>query len=178
MSAGSPARLAPLTHDPSPPLGGEGRERGSGNVRSEIVRTVVVALGNPDRGDDGVGPAVIRELGSRPGVEAWEAIRGGLPLAQALVGFERALVVDASPSLPVGKMELAPLLTTGEASSLHGMGLAQALGALRAAGFPVPETWALAIGVNEHLPFGRGLSLEVSQAVPKAVAEVNRWLAN
>ncbi len=204
MNAGSPADLvlgndllsAPLTLDPSPthggegkalqdsspPAGAEGRERGS--VRSEIARTVVVALGNPDRADDGVGPAVIEALGPHPEVEVWEAIRGGLPLAQALVGFDRALVVDACPALAVGEVALIPLFTAhgpriaGHGSWLHGMSLSQALEALGTAGFSVPETWALAIGVEGALPFGRGLSPEVARAVPAAVAEVNRWLAN
>lgn len=145
---------------------------------------VVVGLGNPDRADDGVGPAVIQALAARPGIAVWEAIRGGLPLAQSLVGFERALIVDACPALPVGEVALIPLFpengprTTDHGSWLHGMGLAQGLAALRTAGFPVPETWALAIGVERELPFGRGLSPEVAQAVPQAVAEVKRWLTN
>jgi len=148
------------------------------------ARCVIVALGNPDRADDGVGPAVVRALGPRPEVEVWEAIRGGLPLAQALVGFARALVVDACPALPVGEVALVPLFpehgsrTTDHGFWLHGMGLAQALSALEMAGLPVPETWALAIGVEADLPFRRGLSPEVARAVPEAVAEVNRWLAN
>lgn len=148
------------------------------------ARAVVVALGNPDRGDDGVGPAVVRALGPRPEIEVWEAIRGGLPLAQALVGVARALVVDACPALPVGEVALLPLFpgsgprTPDDGRWLHGMGLAQALAALQMAGVPVPETWALAIGVEPELPFRRGLSPEVARAVPEAVAEVNRWLAN
>jgi len=145
---------------------------------------VIVALGNPDRADDGVGPAVIRALGPRPEVEVWEAIRGGLPLAQALAGFDRALVVDACPALPVGEVALIPLFpangprATDHGSWVHGMGLSHALAALHTAGLPVPETWALAIGVDGALPFRRGLSPEVARAVPVAVAEVNRWLAN
>jgi hydrogenase maturation protease len=145
---------------------------------------VVVSLGNPDRADDGVGPAVIQAIAPPPGVEVWEAIRGGLPLAQALVGFDRALVVDACPALPAGAVALIPLFTdhgqriTDHGSWLHGMGLAQGLATLRTAGLPVPETWALAIGVDGDLPFQRGLSPAVAQAVPAAVAEVNRWLAN
>lgn len=149
-----------------------------------LARIVIVALGNPDRADDGVGPAVIRALTPPPGVEVWEAIRGGLPLAQALVGFRRALIVDACPALPVGELALIPLAPEGgsritdHGTWLHGIGFPQALAALAAAGMPVPETWALAIGVEGDPPFRRGLSPEVGRAVPQAVAEVNRWLAN
>ncbi|MCX7750844.1 MAG: hydrogenase maturation protease [Candidatus Bipolaricaulota bacterium] len=143
---------------------------------------LVVALGNPDRGDDGVGPAVVRALGPQPGVEVWEAVRGGLPLAEALVGYERALVVDACPALPVGEVALVPLFDGRSVPAgerwLHGLGLAQGLALLAAAGRPVPATWALAIGVPTDLPFRRGLSPKVARAVPHAVAEVKRWLAN
>lgn len=145
---------------------------------------VVVGLGNPDRADDGVGPAVVRELPPCPEVEVWEAIRGGLPLAQSLVGFRWALIVDAAPSLPVGEVALFPLAPengsriTDHGTWLHGMGLAQALAALRTVGIAIPEVWALAIGVASELPFRRGLSPEVARAVPAAVAEVQRWLAN
>jgi len=162
---------------------------------------VIVGLGNPDRADDGVGPAVVRALGC-PEAEVWEAIRGGLPLAQSLLGFRRALIVDAASSLPVGEVALfslspgasatsgtstdatralgvaSQLVCDGSAGWPHGMGLAQALAALRAAGLDVPEVWALAIGVTPELPFRRGLSPEVARAVPVAVAEVQRWLAN
>lgn len=151
---------------------------------------VVVALGNPDRGDDGVGPAVIRELGPCPEEEVWEAIKGGLPLAQALVGFPRALIVDAAPFLPVGEVALFPLTPLWEmggrgtpregggsgAGWPHGLGLTQALAALRAAGLDIPEVWALGIGIPPDPPFRRGLSPEVRRAVPRAVAEVRRWL--
>lgn len=163
---------------------------------------VVVGLGNPDRADDGVGPAVVRAIGSCPGTEVWEAIRGGLPLAQSLLGFRRALIVDAAPSLPVGEVALFPLSPGASAASgtspdatrdrsiasqlvgdgsavwPHGMGLVQALATLRIAGLAIPEVWALAIGVAPELPFRRGLSPEVARAVPVAVAEVQRWLAN
>lgn len=141
-----------------------------------------MALGNPDRGDDGVGPAVVRALGPEPGVEVWEAVRGGLPLAEALVGYERALVVDACPDLPVGELALVSLFDGEPVPEggrwLHGLGLAQGLALLREAGLPVPRTWALAIGVPADPPFGRELSPEVARAVPRAVAEVKRWLAN
>ena len=59
---------------------------------------------------------------------------------------------------------------------LHRLGLAEALAALAQAGFPVPECWALAIGIPADPPFGEGLSPQVAAAVPRAVEEVKRWL--
>ncbi|MCD5408947.1 hydrogenase maturation protease [Candidatus Bipolaricaulota bacterium] len=165
----------------------------------------VVALGNPYRTDDGVGPAVLRLLEetrhasrvTRHEVDLLESAHGGLPLAQALVGYARALIVDAAPFLPPGELSLLPLhphpnpsrgregcspalggrgLGGGGTMELHSLGLAEALAALAQAGFPVPECWALAIGIPGDPPFGEGLSPQVAAAVPRAVEEVKRWL--
>lgn len=141
---------------------------------------LVVALGNPDRGDDGVGPAVVRALGSQPGVEVWEALRGGLPLAEALVGYDRALVVDACPDLPVGELALVSL--DGEpgpegGGGFTGWGLPRGSPSSGRRGSRSPGRGRLRSG-SRRTPFGRGLSPEVARAVPRAVAEVRKWLAN
>ena len=149
------------------------KERASCGGRAQVV----VGLGNPDRSDDGVGPAVVQALGSVE-AEVWESLRTGLPLAQALVGFRRALVVDGAPFLPAGEFALFPLGPEQGSSYPHGLGLAQALELLAWAGQEVPEVWALAIGIPADPPFGRGLSPEVARAVSAAVAEVKKWLEN
>ena len=190
------------------------------------ARAAVVALGNPYRGDDGVGPAVLRALrsvireplsvtryplsvksgeayatstvpgsrltdhgsritdyGSRiTDYDLLESAHGGLPLAQALVGYRRALIVDAAPFLPAGELLLFPITDHGSRITdhvqwLHGLGLPEAFSALEKAGFAVPECWALAIGVPPDPPFGEGLSPEVAAAVPRAVEEVKAWLS-
>ena len=183
------------------------------------ARVAVVALGNPYRGDDGVGPAVLRALrsvireplsvtryplsvksgeayatsavpgsrltdhGSRiTDYDLLESAHGGLPLAQALVGYRRALIVDAAPFLPPGELLLFPITDHGSRITdhvqwLHGLGLPEAFSALEKAGFAVPECWALAIGVPPDPPFGEGLSPEVAAAVPRAVEEVKAWLS-
>ena len=175
------------------------------------ARVAVVALGNPYRGDDGVGPAVLRALrsvireplsvtryplsvksgeayatsavpGSRlTDYDLLESAHGGLPLAQALVGYRRALIVDAAPFLPPGELLLFPITDHGSRITdhvqwLHGLGLPEAFSALEKAGFAVPECWTLAIGVPPDPPFGEGLSPEVAAAVPRAVEEVKAWL--
>ena len=145
-------------------------------------KVVVVGLGNPYRTDDGVGIEVIRRLEGAVEAEVWEAARGGLPLAQALLGYSRVLVVDAAPFLPAGEVSLVPLAEIPRSSlgreGPHGLGLAGALSLLSRSGLPVPECWALAIGVPPDPPFGEGLSQEVSRAVPRAVAEVMKWLTS
>lgn len=166
------------------------------SLRSGSRVNVVVGLGNPYRTDDGVGIAVVRALKGNDALcvtAFWESAHDSVPLAQALIGFERALIVDATPFLPVGEVVLLPIHTTSGIKPnatgsdhrlrvtdhrlwLHGLGLAQALELLSAVGMDVPMTWALAIGVPPDPPFGGLLSPEVAAAVPKAIEKVEEWL--
>ena len=60
---------------------------------------LVLGLGNPLRGDDGIGSRVVEELirrGLPEGVTALDGGTGGLDLLQVLEGWERVVVVDAA----------------------------------------------------------------------------------
>lgn len=153
-----------------------------GNLSVASAARAVVALGNPDRADDGVGLAVLEALGPKEGAEIFAATKTGIDLAFALLGYEKVLLVDAFPFIPLGGAELFKLeeipLGEGEAPSPHGIGLIQAFSVLAQAGFPLPEVWVLGIGVPKDLPFRRGLSPEVAKALPKAKEAVERWLAS
>ncbi len=157
-----------------------------------------MALGNPYRTDDGVGVALLRLLGGdglwvmddglkpvnpshithHPSrVDLIEGIHGGLRLAEAMVGYGKVLVVDAAPWLPVGEVRRFPLKELpARVGYPHGVGLRAALEALAATGEEVPEVEVLAIGVPPDHPFGEGLSPDVEAALPRALAEVKRWL--
>ena len=163
------------------------------------ARAAVVALGNPYRGDDGVGPALLRLL-ERDGlsvmddehdpgnpspfthhplrVELIEGVHDGLRLAEALLGYERVLVVDAAPWLPPGEVARFPLEELpATAGYFHGLGLRAALELVaRAGGEEVPEVEILAIGIPKAPQFGEGLSPVVERALPVALKEAVRWL--
>jgi hydrogenase maturation protease len=60
--------------------------------------TLVVGIGSPIRGDDGVGLRVVQHLqagGLPPGVEALELGTGGLALLDVLAGHDHLVIVDA-----------------------------------------------------------------------------------
>ena len=60
-----------------------------------MLRTLVLGLGNPLRGDDGVGPRVVEEVirrGLPEGVTALDGGTGGLDLLPVLEEWDRAIV--------------------------------------------------------------------------------------
>ena len=153
---------------------------------ASCAKAAVVALGNPYRGDDGVGPALLRLLAvtgdasrvTRHDVDLLEGIHDGLRLAEALLGYERVLVVDAAPWLPPGEVKRFPLEELpATAGYFHGLGLRAALEMVaHAGGEEVPEVEILAIGIPEDPRFGEGLSPVVERALPLALKEATRWL--
>ena len=85
------------------------------------MRTLVLGLGNSILGDDGVGIQVAaraREALVGSGVEVDEEHRGGLRLMERLVGYDRAVIVDAivTGRNPPGTVVR---LTTDDMPTLH-----------------------------------------------------------
>ncbi len=150
--------------------------------------TLVVGLGNPLRGDDGVGWRVVDALhdalpaltvGEDPigRVELEQMAVGGLTLMERLVGYERAILVDAVSTghAPVGTVTCLPLAeietrAAAHLDSAHDATLPAALAAGRALGATLPaEIWAVGVEAILHDRFEDGLSPEVAAAVPLAV---------
>lgn len=149
---------------------------GRGICSAGLRAKAVVALGNPDRADDGVAHHVLSVLPPQEGVEYLTSLKTGLDLALSLLEYEKVLVVDADPSLPPGKIALCPLLDGKLRGFRHGLGLAEAFGFLRRMRTRVPEVWVLAIGVRPEQPFRRELSPEIKEVLPKAKEAVEGWL--
>lgn len=142
---------------------------------------IVIGLGNPVLGDDGVGWRVTERveglLAGRPGVADVDRLAvGGLTLMERLVGYERAVVVDAvhTGRAPVGTVRRLPLETlvdpsAGHTTSAHDVSLATALAAGRALGADLPERVTLvAVEIAPCHEFSETLSPEVAAAVPVA----------
>jgi hydrogenase maturation protease len=98
--------------------------------------TIVLGLGNSLRGDDGAGPAVIEWLNEQALPAEVEAVDGGtagLDIVSTLMGYERAIIVDAAnidraPGAWVRFTPAAAQLTENDTTlSLHSAGLAEAL---------------------------------------------------
>lgn len=104
-------------------------------------RRIVIGIGNPRRGDDAVGHAVVRLLRGKL-ADAQLVEHDGEPLALAadISGAASVHLVDACTSgAPQGTVHrfdaaAAPLPQTGFRLSTHGLGLAEAIELARALG--------------------------------------------
>lgn len=148
--------------------------------------TLVVGLGNPILGDDGVGWRVIDALDGLDHAEAslQQACVGGVSLMELLVGYRRAIIVDAviDPAERPGSVWRRPLsaVETRVASHLdssHDAPLPAAIEAGRAMGAELPtEIEVVGIVIERGDVFAEELSDDVAAAVPVAAATVARAL--
>jgi hydrogenase maturation protease len=150
-------------------------------------RTVVLALGNPIRSDDGVGIAALRCLEEDPRVpDVVELVEGGtkgLELVPYISGMPRLLVLDA---VEVGAAAGTIVCIRGEQlrslpgnGNVHDLALADILNALRLLGQEPAETILLGMqpGTTE---LGTSLSKSVESSLPlfvdAAIAQLSRWV--
>jgi hydrogenase maturation protease len=103
---------------------------------------LVVGIGNPDRGDDGFGPAVARRLRGRvpPGVGILERSGDAFALIEEWDGFAAVILVDAAaPISQPGRIHRLDLtdsqLSVGFArGSTHAFGIAETVELARSLG--------------------------------------------
>ncbi|MGO9110418.1 MAG: hydrogenase maturation protease [Thermoguttaceae bacterium] len=146
------------------------------------MSTLIIGLGNPLVTDDSVGLRVAAELreqlADRSDVAVVEDYWGGLRLMEQMVGYDRAIVIDAICSgAPPGTIHhLAPDdIPTQRSASSHDMTLPTALTFGREAGLQLPENDAIVlvgIEAEDILSFGETCTPAVAAAVSRAVADV------
>ncbi len=150
------------------------------------MKTLVIGLGNPILGDDGVGWRVAEEIArktaDRPEVEVDCVALGGLSLMERLTGCERVILVDSifTGEKPVGTVSQfalsdIPDLTAGHSASAHDTSLHNALNVGRSMDIPLPrdeDVLIVAIEAENVYDFSETLSPPVEAAVPQAVGAV------
>ena len=139
---------------------------------------LVLGLGNPLRGDDGVGPRLVEELtcrGLQNGKAALDVATGGLELIQVLEGWKRVVVIDAAcvGQEPGQFVRFTPdeacLAQTADSFSFHHAGLSEVLALAQAMGRDLPEMVIFGVQPAE-VGWREGLSPAVEAALP-ALAE-------
>jgi hydrogenase maturation protease len=153
------------------------REVGSCGLRTPVL---VLGIGNPLRGDDGIGPRLVEELvrlGLPEEVTALDVGTGGLDLFRVLEGWERAVIVDAAD---VGRepgriVRFAPdqvrLALAMDGFSLHHAGLGEVIALADALGQTLPKMTVFGVQPAEF-DWREGLSPAVEAALPGLVDAV------
>ena len=150
-----------------------------------MAATRIIGIGNPDRGDDAVGPAVIAALAGRvPPAVVLETARGDmLALMQDWDAATAVILVDAmTPGGAPGRVTRldagGTVVAAGLASfaSSHAFDLAGAIELARALGRLPPRLVAYGIEGAEFT-HGAPLSGAVAAAVPEVVRLITRALS-
>jgi len=167
-------------------------------INTSLHRILVLGLGNPIRGDDGVGWRVIEAVkdnlvkafgkpshGLRENVEVDALAGGGLNLMERLVDYDRAILVDAMQSgkepgsVWVFSLEALDNPSAGHLGSTHETNLLTALEVGRRLGANLPPVGGVMVVAIEAQPvfeFSEELSPPVARAVPEAVEKVMNLL--
>ena len=133
---------------------------------------LVVGVGNPDRGDDAVGPAVTARLRGRVPTHVRVLERSGdmLALIEEWEDLSNVLVVDAAApnGLPgrIHRLDLTnqPLPVGFACASTHAFGIAEAVELGRSLG-RLPRHLVIYLIEGEHFETGGSLTPAVAKAV-------------
>lgn len=148
------------------------------------MKTLVIGLGNPILTDDGTGiyaARMVKEaLPADAEVDVIEVSAGGLTLMEAMVGYERVILIDAlwMPGGQVGtvtQFRAGDLPETLNTASAHDVDLPTALQVGRRLGASLPDLediHIVAVQIQDVLTFGESPTPPVVTAIPEAAAQV------
>jgi len=143
------------------------------------MKTVVIGLGNPILGDDGVGWVVAEEVRKHlmpdSGVDVFCLALGGISLMEHLIGYNRAILVDAVTSqhepgsVITSKLSDMPDHSAMHTGSVHDTSLQNALRLGETMGADLPtQVTVVGIATDRVYDFSEELSFPVAQAVSRA----------
>lgn len=152
------------------------------------MKTLIIGLGNPILGDDGVGWQIASQLQAIDEIPSDVTIDclaiGGFSLMEALIGFDRAILVDAivTQQKPVGsvklyKLEELPNPFIGHMGSAHDTSLQNALAVGYSLGVHLPiDISIVAVEAQNVYEFSENLTPPVAAAMPEAIAIIRNLL--
>jgi hydrogenase maturation protease len=168
------------------------------------MKTIVIGLGNPILGDDGIGWRVAEQVekrllennpmaASKPdknerppsdSIEVEYLSLGGLSLMEHMIGYDRAILIDAikSDNAPIGTVSSFPLAelpnrAIGHFSSAHDTTLQNAIQVGRSMGAQLPEDiMVVAVEAEFIYDFSEQLSPPVAASIPEATHTVMELL--
>jgi len=143
------------------------------------MKTLIVGLGNPILGDDGVGwkvaEKVCQQLTSPGQADVTCLSLGGISLMEHLIGYDRAILIDAFASedalgsIHVLTLNDLPNYSAFHITSTHDTSLQNAIEMGRSLGAYLPEDiMVVGIATRRIYDFSEELSPPVAEAVPQA----------
>lgn len=147
------------------------------------MKTMVIGLGNPILGDDGVGWKVAEEVRKQLPCDMSVNVDclsvGGISLMEHLIGYDRAILIDAfALEEPIGsilvlKLSDLPNYSAFHTTNTHDTSLQNAIELGRSMGAPLPnEVDIVGIATHRIYDFGEELSPPVAEAVSFAARVV------
>lgn len=143
------------------------------------MKTIVLGIGNPLLGDDGVGVHVARQLRTRisqPGVTIDESYTGGMNLLDLIRGYDRAILIDTihKKDENVGSVNRYDLsdLPTIHSCNPHDTSLSEAIMFAKQLGDDHIPTEIIIYGISlqDHCRvFTEQLSHAIQHAIPKTI---------
>ncbi|MGA1794664.1 MAG: hydrogenase maturation protease [bacterium] len=144
---------------------------------------LILGIGNPIRGDDGVGIAAAARLRDRIACEAadiGETSEGGFALLSLISGYEAVIMVDAIRTREgrpgdVHRFSREDLGCLQTVEVTHNAGIPAVLTWAEHMGIPLPTRMIVyAIEIEGGDTFCEGLSHEVENAIPRVVALIEK----
>ena len=143
------------------------------------MKTIVIGLGNPILGDDGIGWKIAEKIKQQlipdSPVDVEFLSLGGISLMEHLIGYERAILVDAvssdqeTGSVIVSKLDEMPDYSAFHIASAHDTSLQNALKLGKSMGVSLPkEVIVVGIATDRIYDFSEELSPAVARVIPKA----------
>jgi hydrogenase maturation protease len=138
-------------------------------------------MGNPLLCDDGVGLRVAAELKDRveqPEITVMETGVAGLSLLDLLVGYDRAIIIDAIQTVggkagQIYRLDPKAFDTALHTASAHGIDFTTALEFGKKLGLPLPQQIIIfAIEASDVSTFNEECTPEVQKAIPTCVEMV------
>jgi hydrogenase maturation protease len=158
------------------------------------MKTLIIGLGNPILGDDGVGWKVAQEVERQLPSTTYDSASitvecfslAGLSLMEQMLGYQRVILIDSlntgqHPQGTVVTFSLDSLadLTYGHSASAHDLSLKNALKLGRSLDAELPaddQVQIVAIEAQHVYDFGETLTPEIEKSVPVAVGQVLKLL--
>lgn len=150
-----------------------------------VSKVLVVGLGNPNLCDDSVGLRIAEALKSRinqEGVDVVEASVAGLDFLDLLLGYEKAIIVDAVQTAKgeagqIYRLESGTFNTTRHASTPHDVNFATALELGKKLNLPLPKQILIfGVEVKDVSTVAEECTPEVEHAIPLCIEMVAKEL--